>query len=385
MTATVSIVQRGKSSFRVRTRWRDPLTGKWEEQNETVRGVRETAEARKAEILHDFKTGKVRRLAADSVEKYLNDWVEFRFSMKKIGVSSYRIYKTMLRLFTNDYGSKPLVSINRDTAQEWFEQCIRSKGVSATRYTLTIVKTAFKDAVRKGLLSANPFESLDSLPAPEAKRGTLDSEQVATLWNESYNHGDAGFLTRIALDTGARRGEIAALTWGDISPDGVVSISKTVIRGRFGDYDIAKPKTTHSNRRVTVSAVLRDEFNARRGEPGDFLIAGAKRSDLVTPERVSEMLRRVMEKAGIVGFTAHDLRHAHATHLLRSKLSPPAVSRRLGHSKVSTTLDLYGHAIPEDEQVIVDALDKVLRKKHGPAEVQLGPKNNVDTLQKKAS
>ena len=68
---------------------------------------------------------------------------------------------------------------------------------------------------------------------------------------------------------------------------------------------------------------------------------------------------------GLPRIRFHDLRHAHATHMLASGVHPKVASERLGHSKVGITLDLYSHVMPgmqEDAVAKVDAAFKAARK-----------------------
>ena len=62
----------------------------------------------------------------------------------------------------------------------------------------------------------------------------------------------------------------------------------------------------------------------------------------------------------------HDLRHAHATHMLSAGVHPKVASERLGHSKVGITLDLYSHVLPgmqEDAAARVDEAYQIAEKK----------------------
>ena len=57
----------------------------------------------------------------------------------------------------------------------------------------------------------------------------------------------------------------------------------------------------------------------------------------------------------------HDLRHAHATHLLAAGVHPKVASERLGHSKIGITLDLYSHVMPNMQRDAADVVDAALR------------------------
>ena len=78
-------------------------------------------------------------------------------------------------------------------------------------------------------------------------------------------------------------------------------------------------------------------------------------------ETVIEELRayRIKQAQELLRF--HDLRHAHATHLLSSGVHPKVASERLGHSKVGITLDLYSHVLPGMQADAVARVDEALR------------------------
>ena len=67
----------------------------------------------------------------------------------------------------------------------------------------------------------------------------------------------------------------------------------------------------------------------------------------------------------VCGF--HDLRHAHATHMLASGVHPKVASERLGHSKIGITLDLYSHVMPGMQEDAVAKVDAALRAARKPA------------------
>jgi integrase len=70
---------------------------------------------------------------------------------------------------------------------------------------------------------------------------------------------------------------------------------------------------------------------------------------------------RKLSKTSLPRIRFHDLRHAHATHLLSSGVHPKVASERLGHSKVGITLDLYSHVLPGMQADAVVRVDEALR------------------------
>ena len=99
----------------------------------------------------------------------------------------------------------------------------------------------------------------------------------------------------------------------------------------------------------------------------DFVVTQADGSPLRPHSLGQEWVRFLARNGRLPRIRFHDLRHAHATHLLGSGVHPKVASERLGHSKVGITLDLYSHVLPNmqaDAAAIVDgALRAVLSKR----------------------
>ncbi|WP_238524818.1 tyrosine-type recombinase/integrase [Halanaerobium hydrogeniformans] len=77
------------------------------------------------------------------------------------------------------------------------------------------------------------------------------------------------------------------------------------------------------------------------------------------PDYVTSKFRKYADSAGFNNTRFHDLRHTHATWLLQEGVHPKIVQERLGHSKISTTLDLYSHVIPSMQKNAVQKLKKI--------------------------
>jgi integrase len=105
----------------------------------------------------------------------------------------------------------------------------------------------------------------------------------------------------------------------------------------------------------------------KRLSDDDFVVTQADGSPLRPHSLGQEWVRFLARHSPLPRIRFHDLRHAHATHLLASGVHPKVASERLGHSKVGITLDLYSHVLPNmqaDAAAIVDgALRAVLNKR----------------------
>lgn len=237
---------------------------------------------------------------------------------------------------------------------------------STRRKIHALLHTAFADARHLRRIADNPCD-LPKKQRPQYSRPDVrpfDEEQEAAFLDAiKGNKHEALYL--LALDSGARQGELWALEWQDIDLEiGVVRIRRTLKDG--SDGILVGPTKGKSERSITVS---RSTLSALR-----TLRSANDSAQLVFPNSDGGFMRRqnfnrrdwlcVLEKAKLsgMGFTFHDLRHSCATMLLRNGESIASVSRRLGHSKVSTTLDYYAHALPKDDARSADAFERRLAR-----------------------
>jgi len=209
----------------------------------------------------------------------------------------------------------------------------------------------------------------------------LDEVEAATLL-VTVGEGVGGLPANLALMTGARLGEILALRWSDIDWEaGVAHIRRTVIEHMLGQgaaswYTFKEPKSGHG-RSVDLGVATMRRLKAHRGtQAAQRLAAGEKWKDLdlviatptgepVRPSTTSGRFREAVVKAGLSGVRFHDLRHAHATILLKTGTPPHVVSKRLGHSTVAFTLQVYAHVLPGQQKEAADAIETALLGRAG--------------------
>ena len=79
----------------------------------------------------------------------------------------------------------------------------------------------------------------------------------------------------------------------------------------------------------------------------------------VTPNAVTLAFKRIIKKAGLKDIRLHDLRHTHATLMLKAGVHPKVVSERLGHASIGITLDIYSHVMPGMQEAAAEKFDRV--------------------------
>ena len=164
-------------------------------------------------------------------------------------------------------------------------------------------------------------------------------------------------LFRLAAATGMRRGEVLGLRWDDIHFDtGRLEITQALIAV---DYELVftRLKTRTSRRNVTLDTDTLVQLAAwRRSQAAELDAAGVvSRHGLVFtrpngeplhPHTVSQAFERAQRPLGVSPIRFHDLRHTHASLLLRDRVPIKVVSARLGHSNPAFTMTTYQHVIP---------------------------------------
>jgi integrase len=174
--------------------------------------------------------------------------------------------------------------------------------------------------------------------------------------------------TLLALDTGARRGEILGLQWTDYSArEGTIKIARQVaqvpVSPGVKTPHQRVPKTAASRRTIklaprTVAAIEAFRALRRPASIGGHIFH--LRGGLEHPNSLTVWIeRRLAVITGVPGLHIHQLRHTHASHLLSAGVPIAEVSRRLGHSSVSTTMKVYAHSLLTDDSRAAEAWARV--------------------------
>lgn len=157
--------------------------------------------------------------------------------------------------------------------------------------------------------------------------------------------------------TGMRIGEILALKWEDINfSEEFLMVRRTLSGYKNNQPEITVPKTKKSRRRIDLDKKTLDMLQSRYCERGGYVFS---KNDGTIYSRQAMNLPRMCRNVGIEPRSFHALRHTHATILLVSGVHPKIVQERLGHAKISTTLDTYSHLVPGMQQVAVDVFNQI--------------------------
>lgn len=252
------------------------------------------------------------------------------------------------------FGALPMNAITPRLVRRW-QSDLLSQGYSDT-YLRTIdmhLSSVFKYADRYYDLE-NPCARADHIGSGNARK--LDFwtlEEYRAFLRACRDCPEAFTAFELLYWCGIRVGELLALTPQDITPDGkLLKITKSY--SRQGGHDvISSPKTPGSVRDVAMPDFLCSEV-------ADYIrSAGIKKNARIIPHTADFLKYRLKTgcgKTGVKRIRIHDIRHSHVSLLIDQGFSAAAIAARVGHSRISTTVNVYAHLFPDRQAMLADAL-----------------------------
>ena len=288
--------------------------------------------------------------------------------------TTYHSYESNLRLHVlPTLGEVPLAKLVSEDLDTLYGRLLESGRRNASsdgpgaspasvRYIHRILRKALGDAVRKGTLTRNPAVLAD--PPKRSTASRRDREMA--VWNAAQLQTFLGGLGGqrlapafvVAAHTGMRRGEIAGLRWSDVDLSAkLIHVRQAAVAVNY-ELRLSDVKTANGRRTVDVNDdVVRALAAWRRTQAEERMLLGADYADLdlvfarpdgtpTHPEVISRTFERLVARSGLPRIRFHDLRHTHASLLLKAGVPIKVVSERLGHATASFTLDVYGWVLP---------------------------------------
>jgi integrase len=371
-----SIVERSPGHWAIILDQRDPGTGKRKRKWHSFRGTKRQAEVECARLITALTGGTYQEPNKVTLGDYLSRWVDHIKS--QVSPKSHERYAGIVNQNIKPLlGAVLIAKLKPAQISEAYTKALAGgrrddkEGGLAPRtvgHMHRVLKQALGQAVRWELIMRNPADAVDPPKVDWKPMQTYDLPQTADLI-EAVRGTPIFIPALLAVLCGLRRGEICALRWRNVDlAAGQLSVVESLEQTKAG-LRFKSPKSG-KGRTVALSQTVVDELRAHRaqraqdslklgiGLPDDALVIAHADGSVIQPIYISQQWARLIAKTSLARLRFHDLRHAHATHLLANGVHPKIASERLGHSKVSITLDLYSHVIPgmqEDAAATVDA------------------------------
>lgn len=359
---TGSIVAKGPGRWQIR--WYDApdlVTGERRRRSTTITGTRRDA----ATALQSKMAGP----AGSDIS--LTDAISAWRAQAGHELGTARNYDLAVRTLPRHLLDSPVHSIRPATLAELYRRVEADHGVHRTRTVHALMSGALTHAWRMEWIGSNPARRVQPPSQPRRAGNVTASSDVAQLVAAVAGDPLLHAWLLVSAATGARRSEVLAVRWSQVD----LGVGQVIIDGALDPVDgHMKSTKTGGGRVVAVGPVVVEALRRWR-------LAFIERALSVTgtvvedpfvftdeldgsapwrPDGATSRFATIRARAGVTGVRLHDLRHHVATVLLAAGVEAKTVSARLGHTRVATTTDLYGHAMPARDQVAANLIEQAL-------------------------
>lgn len=226
-----------------------------------------------------------------------------------------------------------------------YDRAIHSiEAPSNARKAHSVCSLAFRQAVKMGMIPSAPTAAVSVKDAKAAEVVPPTVEQVVEIIGQVPESWTT--FMHLAAVTGMRPGEIVGLQWDDLG-DGDLNLRRNVWQTDH-ENGVGPLKTALSRRRIAIDPDTMARLQAMpRTTP--YVFAGDHGNGYRLPKAAGLAFKRAAVDLDLGHLSLYDLRHFAASRLVSAGVSIVTVSKRLGHAKVSQTLDTYAHLMPGDD------------------------------------
>lgn len=314
-----------------------------------------------------------------SLADYFDHWYK-TYKEPKVAQPTLNRYKINASVIRDYFGNQLIDKITRSQYQTFLNEYGANHAPKTVKKLNNCIRACVKSAILDDYLIKDFTQGVVAIgdESKMLKVDYLNVDEIKQLINEAKKKLDwrypSRFMILTAIYTGMRKEEIQALTWQDID-----FIHQTISVNRawrelkddgesvqhFNNHRFKKTKTESSNRKIKVNQDLLDCLMILRQHSNSNLVFRSEFGTIPTSNALNAKLRGLLAdlKLKRTNFHFHSLRHSHVALLLAEGIDIYAISKRLGHSDISVTMNTYAYLIDEykqeTDQKIVEALDKL--------------------------
>ena len=333
--------------------------------------TRKGAEKLLATVVYEIHTGQYHEPKPIAFAAMAEKWLEER-AQHRIRPSTMAMYRSLLNThILPEFGGMELADIRFEDVQMFISRKAKEGMLSAQtiKHLTKPLNGIFKYAVQSGYLRENPAQYVETPRIPQQEMDFLTRDEIRPFLEHTPTRWYPLFLCSIM--TGMRRGEVLAMRWANMDWNRGCYFVKEGL-SKYGPQ-FQELKSLRSKRAIDLSPTLLEalkEHRARQNEEKLRLGPKYRDHDLVfctktgTPLDADNLVKRtfngILKDAGIRQIRFHDLRHTYASLLISQGESPKYIQNQMGHASIKTTLDRYGHLMPEVHQEAAKRLDNQL-------------------------
>ena len=259
------------------------------------------------------------------------------------------------------FGSKPINEIKASDVRRWQAKLMSSPNNYSQTYLKKInteLNSIINYAKRFYDLNTNLCGKAGTIGKAKAEEMDYWTYDEYIAFREGVKDKSLSYICfEVLYWTGMREGELLALSPADIDLDNkTISINRTYQRIEGKDV-FTSPKTRKSKRKIPIPDFLCQELSDYI--QSRYMLDADERLFPVTKSYLSHEMIRGCKNTGVKKIRIHDIRHSHASLLINQGCDALMLADRLGHEKVSTTLNTYSHLFPHKQQELVHSLESL--------------------------
>ena len=259
------------------------------------------------------------------------------------------------------FDNKPINEIKASDVRRWQAKLMSSPNNYSQTYLKKInteLNSIINYAKRFYDLNTNPCGKAGTIGKAKAEEMDYWTYDEYIAFREGVKDKSLSYICfEVLYWTGMREGELLALSPADIDLDNkTISINRTYQRIEGKDV-FTSPKTRKSKRKIPIPDFLCQELSDYI--QSRYMLDADERLFPVTKSYLSHEMIRGCKNTGVKKIRIHDIRHSHASLLINQGCDALMLADRLGHEKVSTTLNTYSHLFPHKQQELVHSLESL--------------------------
>lgn len=300
-----------------------------------------------------------------TINQITEEWKEEK--KKYVKKSTYAAYQLLIQNHIKPYFGD-LYEVNEEKVQQFvFDKLDAGLSEKTIRDIIIVLKMILKFGIKNGYLEYIQIDA--KFPSKQEKKdldvlSKADQKKFMEHLRHNFTFKNLGIF--ICLSTGMRIGEICGLRWCDVDTvEGVIKVRHTlqriyIIEGetRHTELLLDTPKTANSVRDIPMSSELLKMLKSLNKVVNENYYVISNDIKPIEPRTYRNYYKKLCKQLDIPELKFHGLRHSFATRCIESKADYKTVSVLLGHSNISTTLNLYVHPNKEQKK---KTIDKMLR------------------------
>lgn len=334
--------------------------------------TKKEANEKMVELQNEVQSGEFVEINQLTVGSFMNHWLE---NERKMECDETTYYNNKLYFKNNiepRMGSVKLQKLNSLICQEFVHDMHKCGYARNTiDRVCTLIKQSLDRAVVYKYIKENYMRKV-KLPRKEKLEMKIWNLQQVIHFLQFTKDKRFHCIYAIALLTGMRQGEILGLRWKDIDFDKkIITVCQTLTH--YGKNLKLGTKTIAGERKISIPEQLveilkrqRKEYVATKLRLGkefidlDLVSFNLTNGKTIFPSNLTKTYTKDVKDSGLPHIPFHSTRHSHVTMLIAKNINIKVISERLGHSKISITLDTYSHVLPSMQQEVADTLEDII-------------------------